>query len=116
MLGRQLWGELQRGFESVPEVAASFAEVTGLILDTTGAGSFPDGLTPAPKQGESNASPPRRASPDGTSPTPEPSPFILTPEQHEEVGHRFKAWDQKRSESHYRLARIIRDRLAKPLQ
>jgi hypothetical protein len=37
--------------------------------------------------------------------------FILSAEQHEEVGHRFKAWDQKRSESHYRLARIIRERL-----
>jgi hypothetical protein len=48
MLGRQLWGELQRGFESVPEAAASVQELTGISLDTGGAGCFPDGLTPAP--------------------------------------------------------------------
>jgi hypothetical protein len=49
MLGRQLWGELHRGFTSVPDSAAALEEFSGVILDTTDAGCFPDGLTPAPR-------------------------------------------------------------------
>jgi hypothetical protein len=37
--------------------------------------------------------------------------FILTPEQHEELGHQYKMLDQRKAANHYRLARVIRERL-----
>lgn len=44
--GRQLWGELSRGFPHIVAGADQFYAMTRIVLDITGRGQFPDGLTP----------------------------------------------------------------------
>jgi hypothetical protein len=37
--------------------------------------------------------------------------FMFTPEQHEEIGHRFKTTNPERAAVHYRLAEMIRNQI-----
>lgn len=48
-LGRDMWGELARGFPYVEESANSFFELTGYRFETDDACDFPDGLSPMPR-------------------------------------------------------------------
>jgi hypothetical protein len=47
-LGREMWGELERGFPYIEESASGFMRLTGKWLDISGANSFPIGLSPKP--------------------------------------------------------------------
>ena len=46
--GREMWGELERGFAWVEVSAEILARIKGFPLDVHGYNSFPDGLTPKP--------------------------------------------------------------------
>jgi hypothetical protein len=45
-LGREMWKELERGFLYIDESVSGFAVLTGNILNTEDANSFPIGLAP----------------------------------------------------------------------
>ncbi len=45
-LGREMWKELERGFSYIDESVSEFAVLTGDILNTEDANSFPIGLAP----------------------------------------------------------------------
>ncbi|MGO6968220.1 hypothetical protein [Rhizobium leguminosarum] len=47
-LGRDMWGELSRGFGSIYDAAQSFGESGGKVLDLADFQVFPAGLTPKP--------------------------------------------------------------------
>ena len=47
-LGRQLWGQLERGFPKADEAVDGLFRITGLMADITDIGRFPDGFTPNP--------------------------------------------------------------------
>ena len=46
--GRDLWGQLERGFKHVHSAADDLAREMGITLNTNGATEFPKGLTPKP--------------------------------------------------------------------
>jgi hypothetical protein len=48
-LGRQMWGELARGFPFVEQAAIEVAPLTGFELDIAGYREFPEGLSPTPR-------------------------------------------------------------------
>jgi hypothetical protein len=45
-LGRDLWRQLARGFPHVHEAAASLGQISGVTINTSHAGRFPDGFAP----------------------------------------------------------------------
>ena len=47
-LGRQMWGELERGFSHVDQAKDDMRETIGLDVDISNVGKFPTGLTPHP--------------------------------------------------------------------
>lgn len=49
MKGREMWGELARGFPHIEEGARLFEMMTGETLDLRDAGTYPDGFTPKPR-------------------------------------------------------------------
>ena len=49
MTVRAMWGELSRGFPYVQDGARLLKNMTGDTLVLSGAGRYPDGLTPQPK-------------------------------------------------------------------
>ena len=55
---------------------------------------------------------PKSRTPDASSSKKPNAGFMLTPEQHEAIGHSFKATNPERAMVHYRLARVIRDKIA----
>ncbi len=48
-LAREMWGELERGFDHVESATVVFANMGGIVFRTHGARSFPVGFTPEPK-------------------------------------------------------------------
>jgi hypothetical protein len=47
-LGRQVWGELERGFPHVEQAKDDMLKTIGLDIDLSDFGKFPTGLTPQP--------------------------------------------------------------------
>jgi hypothetical protein len=45
-LGRKMWKELERGFPFVHESAASYRNMTGIVLETEYSALYPEGFTP----------------------------------------------------------------------
>ena len=49
-LGRELWGQLERGFDHVEEARIQILSLGGKIIDIDGYEKFPIGMEPTPKE------------------------------------------------------------------